>query len=238
MRILLYILSAHLLISCNTREDYFEINNLEPTTSELELEHNTGSVSFETDPITISDTLKTSLTPSYNFKITLEDEVDHVIIKQTIREGDGTTKVNDVYIEENIPQRSSEIDLEFTPTKNGMNVVDYEFEDVYGKVTIVRLRLFSFKNNRPVAKFTYENTKLFNAKEYQISAETSFDSDNRYGGYISEYEFQIGLYYSVVTEKNYINHIFSEAGTYAVKVRVKDNDGAWSDFKTNIIVIN
>ena len=98
--------------------------------------------------------------------------------------------------------------------------------------------MLCFQNQSPVAKFTYENTQLFDPNEYKISAATSYDGDERYGGYISEYEFQIGLYYSVITQNHYINHIFSESGTYAVKVRVKDNDGAWSDYKTNIIVIN
>jgi hypothetical protein len=227
-----------LLVSCNKREDYFKIENIDPVATELKLSYSTGNVDLTSNPIIISDTLKRSLSNTYKFNITLDDEVDAIKVSARIYEGSGSSKANTQYLTNSVTLSGKDIDISYVPSINGLHVVDYTFEDVYGKVTIVRLRLFCFSNTSPIANFTFNNTQLFNPNEYRITATNSYDTDARFGGKIVEYEFKVGLYYDVTTSNSYINHIFSGAGTYAIKVRAKDNDGAWSDYKTNIIVIN
>jgi hypothetical protein len=42
-------------------------------------------------------------------------------------------------------------------------------------------------------------------------------------------EFTLEGIYTVETERAELDYIYPGPGTYAVRVRVKDNDGAWSE---------
>jgi len=224
--------------SCNKREDYFKVLNIEPIPTEIMLSYATGVVDLKSSPNSITDTIKLTKKSDYTFTVQLEDESETKFVSAIIREGLGSSIANSEYIENEVEVASNKIVIKYIPNGNGNHVVDYQFKDIYDKVTIVRLRLFCFGNNKPVAKFTYINTQLFDPNEYRISASNSFDPDSRFGGGLSEYEYTIGLSYFVSSTNSYLDYIFSISGTYAIKVRVKDNDGVWSDPKTNIIVIN
>jgi hypothetical protein len=226
------------LFSCNTRKDYFETINEDPKSSEVEIRTNTGNYIEQGNMVVIRDTLKTASSSNYDFKVIIGDEANKFFIDQVNRQGGGNSTINGAYTNEQVYQETKELNISFFPNSTGNHVIDYEVKDVYGKVTIVRLELFTFWNQNPVAKLDFENTQLFDPNEYRISAERSYDRDYRYGGFISEYEFKIGLYYTVTSSNNYINHIFSESGTYAIRIRVKDNNGDWSDEVSKIIIID
>ena len=230
--------SLLIITSCNKRKDYFLIENIDPIATNLSLHAGTGVINMDSESPEIKDTIKLSKTNNYKFTIELEDEVDYIEVKANQREGSGSHQVNSNYLESSIVLEAKTLTIKYTPSGSGTHVVDYEFIDIYGKVTIVRLNLFTFWNQKPVANFTFENTMLYDPNEYRIGTEGSYDPDKRFGGGLAEYEFNIGLFYTVTTPENYLRHIFNDPGTYAIKVRVKDNDGTWSDYKTNIIVID
>jgi hypothetical protein len=94
-----------------------------------------------------------------------------------------------------------------------------------------------FDNILPEALFTVTLTGIHDPLEYNIDASASFDRDKKYGGEINQYEFFINNLYTVITPFNNINYIFPASGLYTISVRVRDNNGAWSAYKTQVINI-
>jgi hypothetical protein len=109
--------------------------------------------------------------------------------------------------------------------------------DYYNESTSLLFSLFVFDNFYPVCKMEIKEVKEVSEYEYLIDLSKSFDVDARFGGHIVIYEYKIGNYYFLTTEKNAIYHIFPTMGDYDIKCRVKDNDGAWSDVVTTKITI-
>jgi hypothetical protein len=109
--------------------------------------------------------------------------------------------------------------------------------DYYNESISLLISLYVFDNLYPTCKIDVKEVKEVSAYEYLIDLSSSFDADEKYGGNIVTYEYKIGNYYFLTTEKDAIYHIFPTAGNYDVKCRVKDNDGAWSDVVTTKVII-
>jgi hypothetical protein len=127
--------------------------------------------------------------------------------------------------------------IDFIGRKQGAVTGTLEFVDYYGETSSISLELFVFNNLYPVCRLQIKEVKELSDYEYLIDLSSSFDRDARFGGNVISYEYKIGNYYSLTTEKEAIYHIFPTAGTYDVKCRVKDNDGAWSDVVTTKVII-
>jgi hypothetical protein len=111
------------------------------------------------------------------------------------------------------------------------------FTDYYGESLSLLFSLFVFDNLYPTCKMDIKEVKELSEYEYLIDLSKSFDADAKFGGNIISYEYKINNYYFLVTEKSAIYHIFPAAGTYDIKCRVKDNDGAWSPTVTTKITM-
>lgn len=101
--------------------------------------------------------------------------------------------------------------------------------DVYLESISARIHLTCFDNIGPVAKATCDVIAILTPYERRINASESFDPDQKYGGGIEAYEFTIGGIQTAINDDGYLYHVFPETGKYRIKVRVRDNDGVWSE---------
>jgi hypothetical protein len=113
----------------------------------------------------------------------------------------------------------------------------FRFVDYYNESLSLLFSLTVFDNLSPICKMDIKEIKELSEYEYFIDLSKSFDGDARFGGGIDTYEYKIGNYYYLTTERSAIYHIFPTTGSYDIKCRVKDNDGAWSDVVTTKITV-
>lgn len=111
--------------------------------------------------------------------------------------------------------------------------------DGYGVATAIGYQLTVFDNVKPLVRMEVKHVPEYSQYEYEVNLSASVDGDARFGGRITEYEYRIGGYYSLVTPKyNRISHIFPGKGKYTVRCRVKDNNGVWSDWATTEVKVD
>lgn len=104
-----------------------------------------------------------------------------------------------------------------------------EFDKITFDVTFV-------ENKLPIPLLEINLTNNQTTNEYHLDGSKSKDGDQRLGGFIREYEFIID-HDIINTPESVISHVFSK-GTHEVSLRVKDNDGIWSEKTTQTITIN
>lgn len=102
-------------------------------------------------------------------------------------------------------------------------------EDAQGLTTSAVIDLNVLDNIIPIARMELEQTD--DAAPYQIAidATPSYDQDSRWGGDVMAYEYTVDNFYTVETVRSKLQYIFPQAGTYRIGLRVKDNDGDWSE---------
>ncbi|UZR99814.1 hypothetical protein [Chondrinema litorale] len=113
----------------------------------------------------------------------------------------------------------------------GLHIVDVFASNSFGKQQKITLELFIYENLPPVADFEVIEKGVIRTLHYQVDASSSLDLDAQYGGYITEYLFTIdGI--EIQRNKSVVDFIFQELGQYEIKLKVKDNDDAWSEEKS------
>ena len=114
----------------------------------------------------------------------------------------------------------------------GLHEIKFQAVDNIGKMATASFTLFAFKNLGPVAKavFTSVGTAEAGLYKYEFDARGSFDRDVKFGGAITKYEYVINDTYVITTDASRVYHHFAGPGTYRVKYRVFDNEGAESEF--------
>lgn len=130
----------------------------------------------------------------------------------------------------------------FNPNGNeGLAKIRVTVADNLGKQTVTEVSVNSFLNQAPVADWSYVNTKINDPYEYELDASSSYDPDETLGGGIAGYEWTInGLAFTVPLDK--IPYVLSKANvggtTYRIKLRILDNNGAYSTVNEKLITIN
>jgi hypothetical protein len=109
--------------------------------------------------------------------------------------------------------------------------------DVYNHTVIIPYDFTVFYNIPPVCRLSVMPIKELSPYEALIELSGSVDGDEKFGGYITQYEYRIGGYYKLNTMAPSIFHIFPTSGTYEIRCRVRDSDGVWSDFTTGTITL-
>jgi hypothetical protein len=190
----------------------------------------------------ILDSLKTSLKSpqtTYGFTIRGRDTENGLAgIEYNILEGSGN-------IEGNIQGRTFVLDElgigqgTYIPELPDENLkLKITAKDNFGQTSSITLELFVFSNLSPVANsFEVRKTAINHPMEHELDASTSFDRDQGYGGVISVYEWTINDV-SFQSPHAVSKHIFQNTGTYTISLRVKDNDGSWSNTLNSIVTIN
>lgn len=105
--------------------------------------------------------------------------------------------------------------------------------DCYGLSVEEKITTEVFENLPPVCNFSIE---IAGTKEIDVDARSSFDKDNAFGGKIILYEYDLNGYKFETTLPR-IRHIFSETGQKRIRVRVKDSDSVYSEFREEYITI-
>lgn len=128
----------------------------------------------------------------------------------------------------NIGFEDNTIKFSYRPDNAGLHEIRLRVEDTFGQSNGATIQLVAFENLPPVANLRVQKLAQKDEFEYRLRADESFDRDSKYGGQIALYEFTINdvIYEMVANEKK---HIFPESDVYEIFLRVKDNDGVWSE---------
>lgn len=207
-----------LFSSCDTRKDFYESINQAPL---VEVRKYSSNAIFTTD---YSDSIKKGFS-NYVLEIRTADEEHLPVIFSSDISTDQST----------IP--SNKVSITFDDMFLGIHTVTLKMTDSFKKEGMAVGLFTVFDNILPEVLFTITLTGIHDPLEYNIDASASFDGDKKYGGEINQYEFMINNSYKVTTPLNNINYIFPSSGLYTISVRVRDNNGAWSAYKTQVVNI-
>lgn len=237
MRLLnLFILSLVVIIlaSCDNRFDFLNDLNQKPVVVIIDKE------GAEVDEL--RDSLKTSLkigSDKYYLSLKVSDFEGLIQnLTYSIEVGDGT-----FYQGNDQNELSGSIsfddnglaDIMYAPdlSIDGLHKIEFTVTDNLGNSSTAVLNLFVFENIEPVAARNITLIGVNDQYEYDLDATGSYDQDFNFGGRIAIYEWEInGVKLTSKTEIS--RFIFPSAGNYEIKVRVQDNDGAWSPVKTGV----
>jgi hypothetical protein len=109
--------------------------------------------------------------------------------------------------------------------------------DVYQRTVTIPYDFTVFYNIPPLCRLSLMPIKELSPYEVLIDLSGSFDGDERFGGYITQYEYRVGGYYKLSTAAPSIFHIFPTFGAYEIRCRVRDSDDVWSDFATEVVTL-
>jgi len=216
------ILSASLLLlqSCDSRlEDIGSLN----TPPEISILTDDGNVSELTDSIRL---LSPGIGNFYNLRIAMDDPDNNLhrcrVLLDSMRIG--------IYYDGHllrIPSLRTDqvaLPLSLLPKRAGRSEVVFELTDKFGGESTAKLNLYAFENLAPHAMLKYSK---IGEHEVELDASESYDTDHRYGGRIRSYHFAIdGIPFETPRPK--VRHIFSQKGNHSATLKVKDNNGAFS----------
>lgn len=125
-------------------------------------------------------------------------------------------------------------DLNFIPDTTGKVEIELELSDKV-KLTTQKAEAFFFFNLKPIASFTYRLESNVSPYEVTFDASSSYDPDK---GTIEWYHwrFDDGTQ-EISTKAKTWSHIYQQAGSYSVRLKVVDNDGG-IDSTINVIPTN
>ena len=197
------------LVSCDNLEGYYDEYNEKPTIT-IKKELGTEYLEEFKDSLKIGDN-----TYSFNFKIT--DEEENLDIKYSCSDDEVI-----------LTQNGDQITIESKVV--GLKEIILTTEDAFKETDQCKLTLEVFENVLPTAKFEVkESDAMLSPLERVIDASGSFDTDAKFGGGLTRYQFRIDNQEIIDTPKKSINYIFPNQGSYQIWVRVRDNNDEWSE---------
>jgi PKD repeat protein len=211
---------AVLITACEKKDDPFSSLNKEPVIDAFSFEED--SLKFSTDnffKLTLKylDDENQQLTATFKF-LSGEGSISHTSFNLIEKRGNA-----------HIYEVPSNFDgkINFLPDSSGKVEIELELSDKV-KLATRSTETFFFKNLHPVANFTYEPLPPINVNPYDIrvDASGSYDNDN---GQIVKYYWRFGDGTPLVIAgagSNTYQHTYQNAGTYTVRLKVEDDDGA------------
>ncbi|XOV91538.1 MAG: PKD domain-containing protein [Bacteroidota bacterium] len=165
----------------------------------------------------------------YPVEISVEDpDFNQKSISFEVLSGQGNVFQNGISTDEIQLDTYGNLSLSYGPNLTGTHILNFNAEDAFNQSSSNNLELIVFDNFLPIAQFDLVKPEVqHDPLEYQIDASSSYDFDVKFGGGIVAYEYTF-LGKIVVLTENQIGIIFPETGTYDIGLRVKDNDGEWS----------
>jgi hypothetical protein len=226
-----------ILTSCETR-DFLESLNEAP------------KINFTNNPdqLVLSDSIKLSLKNSqekYTISLRITDRNENIVeVLYSQLAGTGKLKQNSIDIIDNniVFENSSELVFDYYPETLGIHKIGIQVKDNFGLSSSVTIQITAFDNLPPVALQRWTKRGVFGRYHYEIRATESFDKDSRFGGKIEEYEYKaqgvIRRLLATTQDADKFQVIFDEKGIYPFEVRVRDNDGRWSELVKDDIIVN
>ena len=211
------------LVSCDTRNDHLELQNVAPLL-ELSNKENRWSTTDEYYDVFI-DTTKVGKNYILSYKLTEEQNITPFSIIGT--SGYGWWNYNDSAIHEVVGMEKGEHSMIYYAHNPGALNIEFSLLDGYGKSGIAKLELHCLANRLPVSYLEVNELGNFTPFEYEIDGTDSYDRDEIYGGGIIHYQFIIDSDTTLYPNAK-MNYIFPGPGSYVVGLRVMDNDSAWS----------
>jgi hypothetical protein len=184
------------------------------------------------------DTIKVSVNPVLDISFTINDDLSKHQLSMSKLDGaivyyEGSV-LNNSTIELN--SRSSGT-LEFRALEPGVHSFFLSLEDENTDAVTVLIEITAIENLEPTAVIVAEQVDEVANYHVRIDAGNSFDRDQAWGGAIQAYEFNLVDIYKVETERSELDYIYPGPGTYSLELRVKDNDGRWSDIDKIVIEV-
>ena len=233
----LLIIGLLVFVSCDTTEDWFveEVND-QPRISFTFLDNDIENV---VDSIKYSNRIR----ESYFVNVTVKDpefNIDFVYFDLISGQGDVVSGGNytNAFIDPE-DEVQGKYSFEFRANGLGIHEILIIAQDTFGESDSVSVKLTAFDNLAPVAKLDAKLVGILSRLEYVLDASNSYDRDSGFGGEIVEYEYSINSQVIIRgKEEERLTHIFSEEGVAVLSLRVKDNDGIWSERFETIRNIN
>ncbi|PCI95606.1 MAG: hypothetical protein COB15_12000 [Flavobacteriales bacterium] len=224
-----------MLLSCDKRKDFFEELNEAPVVL-LNSRDNVGSnhAAYTTE---VLDSFKLS-NGTYILNILSTDESTGSKLSAYINPT-GPYILNQSPPIINGENEEIAAQILFTPTVIGTYIYNVKVVDKFNIESEATAKIEVFNNLPPVSpSLIITPDPLLNIYEHKFNASACYDRDAKYGGKVVKYNWQVDANYNVETEFNIIKYIFPWPGSYVVRVRCQDNDGAWSPFisKTFIVI--
>jgi hypothetical protein len=110
--------------------------------------------------------------------------------------------------------------------------------DSFGKTAISIIDIVIFSNLAPVAILKYNITKDADNNSFvKFIASDSYDMDKKFGGTITNYEYSLDGNLVTTSTLSTLTKDISQ-GNHTISLRVKDNDGTWSNSTNVDIIVN
>ncbi len=224
------IVNIILSISCDTTEDFLLKVNSTPTINFTFLDR---EVRYLEDSVKITTQL------SYPQSFTVTDNNLAGVFFQVIG-GQGqvvsiaTLTDSELRLKDPV---SGIYDFAYKPLGLGTHEIVVRAKDKFNETDSLILKLTAFQNIPPVAFLEIKPNRVVSKYEYTIDASQSYDRDEKFGGRVAYYEFRINSQLIELREPSF-RFIFGGEDIVAISVRVKDNDGEWSEKYEELFLID
>lgn len=192
----------------------------------------------------LMDSIKVLLSSSnpldyYSIKLIVSDPDSNIVSLTFLQKrGIGIFIQNgDTLVDKKINLENTILSIRYYPKNVGSHSFEFEVKDKFGLTNNAKIDLVVFENLDPIAEMEISKIGALSPFQYRIDGSGSYDKDFRFGGGIIEYEYSfIGKTFNVVFSE--IEYVFPSAGLYVISLRVKDNNGAWSESIQKSVTIN
>ena len=222
MKRFIFLFSVAMIVfaSCEERQNIIEEINNPPELSFYSGDEIMEEINF-TDSIKLK---KGDNLNEYQVKLHVNDDFKNLILNYS------TTQGGD-FIERYL--NDTTMLLSYFPKTKGNHAITITAEDNFGELKALNLSLFAFINLPPVAQLTIVEDKL---GDYVFNAANSYDMDERFGGKLLKYRYEIAGEMIELTE-SFMKFYIDKSGMYQVKLTVIDNNDVASETVTQELII-
>ena len=213
IRFIFFFTLVMVILSCEQREDVITELNAAPELSFYE-----GNELMDGTIFNDSIKLLKGNGNEYQVRLHVKDDFNEFELGYS-----NTTTLNGDFQEDYI--NDSTLLLSYLPNGEGEHDIIITIRDNFGITKELRLILYAFTNLPPVAKLTIEKDKV---GVLILNASTSFDTDERFGGGLLRYRYEIGGEVIELSEP-FMRFRIDKSGLYEVKLTVIDNNGVESE---------